>query len=405
MRALVVLLLSSAAVAEGQDAPKKETVAIPGTTITFDLVYLPGGKTTVGSPEKEPGHRKDETQREVTLQPFWIGTHEVTWEEYSLYYESWKLAKVDGITRPSQPDVIDPKEPFPNGEDQGKKHPALSIGWFGAVGYCEWLSKKTGQKYRLPTETEWEYAARGGSQEALPGPLDALAWTKANSGDHTHEIGKKKPNAFGLYDVFGNAWENCLEPFSPPAYPAVVRGGGWNTPSQDVRAAHRQVVPDDWAERDPKRPLRLWWLTDGNFVGLRVVRVPDSDLKAAAAVAAKVEVHEAKIVKAGKRPDFFDRVQGEITNTGDATLDEVEVTVFFLDEDGKPMLKDPKDKPSFNLVYPVLANSAHGEAIRAPLKKGESRKFELEVPHPFLETGALDLDKVSAKITHVHVAK
>jgi len=402
--ACLALALALADRVQAQEPPKKETVTIPGTTVKFDLVLLPGGRATVGSPESEPGHKKDETRREVDLKPFWIGTHEVTWEEYSLYYESWKLAKVDGITRPSQPDVIDPKEPFPNGADQGKKHPALSIGWYGAAGYCEWISRKTGQKYRLPTETEWEYAARAGSKDALPGPLEDLAWHKGNSEDHTHEGGGKKPNAFGLFDVFGNAWENCLEPFAPPAAAPVVRGGGWNTPAQDIRAANRQVVPDEWAERDPKRPLRLWWLTDGNFVGLRVVRVPGSGGKDSADAAAKVEVRALKIAKVGKRPDYLDRVTGEIAYTGDATLDEVEVSVFFLDEDGKPMMKDPKDKPSYNLVYPVLANSAHGESIRAPLRKGEIRKFELDVPHPFLETGPLDLDKVGGRVTHVHLA-
>ncbi|HXX92000.1 MAG TPA: SUMF1/EgtB/PvdO family nonheme iron enzyme, partial [Planctomycetota bacterium] len=203
MRSLgtVALLAGLAGSLHAQEPPKKETVTIPGTAVQFDLVWLPGGPATVGSPESEPGRRADEARREVELRPFWIGSHEVTWEEYSLYYESWKLAKVDGVTRPSQPDVIDPKEPFPNGADQGKRHPALSIGWYGATGYCEWLSKKTGQKYRLPTETEWEYAARAGSKEALPGPLDDLAWHKGNSGDHSHEVGGKKPNAFGLFDV------------------------------------------------------------------------------------------------------------------------------------------------------------------------------------------------------------
>ena len=294
----LALVVGLAAAACAQETPKKETVTIPGTAVKFDLVLLPGGKATVGSPEGEAGRKKDEAQRAVQLRPFWIGTHEVTWEEYSLYYESWRLAKVDGITRPSQPDVIDPKEPFPNGADQGKRHPALSIGWYGAAGYCEWLSRRTGQKYRLPTETEWEYAARAGSKEAVPGPLDGIAWHKGNSGDHTHEIGGGKPNAFGLFDAFGNAWENCLEPFAPPALAPVVRGGGWNTPAKDVRAANRQVVPDEWAERDPKRPLRLWWLTDGNFVGLRVVRVPDSGGKDSADAAAKVEVKDLKIAKA-----------------------------------------------------------------------------------------------------------
>jgi hypothetical protein len=164
-------------------------------------------------------------------------------------------------------------------------------------------------------------------------------------------------------------------------------------------------VPDEWAERDPKRPLRLWWLTDGNFVGFRVVRVPDAAVKEFEPLAAKVEVKNLKLVKAGKRPDFLDRVSGEIAYSGDVPLDEVEVTVYFLDEDGKPMMKDPKDKPTFSLVYPVLANSYHEGEVRKPLAKGGTRAFEIDVPHPFLETGPLDLDKVGAKVSYVHAAK
>lgn len=375
-------------------AQEKETVAIPDSQVKFDLVHLKGGKARIG----------DDAAREVDLKPFSIGVREVTWDEYSLYYEGRKAAKLDGVTRPSQPDVIDPKEPFPNGAAQEGTHPAISVGWFGAMGYCEWLTRKTGQKYRLPTESEWEFAARAGSA-AVPAPLEDYAWFEGNSGKNSHEVGQKKPNGFGLLDVFGNAWENCLEPFAPPAQGPVVRGGGWNTPAKDVRPSKRQSVPDDWAERDPKRPLRLWWLTDGNFVGFRVVRIPDAAVKDFEPLAAKVEVKNLKITKVGKRPDFLDRVSGEISYTGDAALDEVEVTVFFLDEDGKPMMKDPKDKPSFSIVYPVLANSFHEGEARKPLTKGATRAFEVDVPHPFLETGPLDLDKVAAKVTYVRAAK
>src|SRR5947209_8178845 len=82
-------------------AQEKETVAIPDSPIKFDLVRLKGGKAKVGSPESEPGRGKDEAQRDVDLKPFWIGAREVTWDEYSLYYEGRKAAKLDGVTRPS----------------------------------------------------------------------------------------------------------------------------------------------------------------------------------------------------------------------------------------------------------------------------------------------------------------
>jgi formylglycine-generating enzyme required for sulfatase activity len=369
---LAALLLSSA---------QTETVKIPDSEVRFDLVRIPGGGAS-------------------RLGPYWLGAREVTWEEYSLYYESYRKAKVDGVTRPSQPDVIDPKEPFPNGEAQGPTHPAISIGWYGAMGYCEWLSKKTGRKFRLPTELEYELAA-----SADGAPADEAAWHAGNSGKNSHIVGMKKPNALGLFDVLGNAWENCLEPAKPPAWSPVVRGGGWNSPAKDLAATLRAVVPDEWAERDPKRPLRLWWLTDGNFVGFRVLRVEGDGGKDAEAALRKFEIKDLKIAKAGKRPDYLDRVTGTLSYTGDSVLDEVELVVHFIDEDGSVMMKDPKDKPAFNVIYPVLAHSVHEGDVRKPLKPGESRAFELDVPHPFLETGPLDLGQVGARVTYVRTAK
>jgi formylglycine-generating enzyme required for sulfatase activity len=391
-----------------QDQSREETVTLPGTAVKFDLVYLPGGKFRMGSPPGEPGRKEDEGPvRETELCPFWIGKKEVTWEEYSLFYESRKQAKIDGVTRPSQPDVVDPKEPFPNGAEQTPRHPALSIGWFGAAAYCEWLSRKTGQSYRLPTEAEWEYACRAGSDASHPDPLGDYAWYKDNSNEQTHPGAQKKPNAFGLYDMLGNAWENCLEPHSPPAFGPVVRGGAWNSPASELRHAARQTVPDDWAERDPKRPLRLWWLTDGPFVGLRVVRLPESGLGKGGeeALRAKVEVRKLVRQSGGKRPDYLARVTGEIAYTGGPALDEVEVQVYYLDEGGKPLLKDPKDKPAYNTCWPVLVNSYHEGEHRRPLRTGETRTFAVDVPHPFVETGPLDLEKVGARVSRVHAAK
>ncbi len=387
MRALAAALL--ALLPDGQEPPRAEKVTIPGTEVAFDLVYVRGGKLATGG-------------RTIEVGPYWIGRHEVTWEEYSLYYESHKQAKVDGITRPSQPDVIDPKDAFENGETQGPRHPALSVGWYGAAGYCEWLSKKTGMAFRLPTEAEWEFACRANAPE--PAWVQDVAWTKENSGDHTHEVGLKKPNAFGLHDMLGNAWEQTLEPWAPPAFEPVVRGGGWETCAPDVWSGSREPIPDLWAERDPKLPLRLWWLTDGNFVTFRVVRLAGADPKALEEAAPRLELKNLRIVEPGKKPHFLDRVRGEVAWKGDRPIDELEITVYFLDEDGKPMLKDPKDKPAYNMAWPVLASSWHDGPHRAPLKPGDTRVFELDVPHPFIEAGPLELDKVAAKVTRVRLA-
>ena len=371
----------------GHDA-KGETITIPGTPTKFDLVHIPGGRL---------GDR--------VVRPFWIGTHEVTWEEYRLFYKSTRDEKVDGVTRPSQPDVKDPEEPFKNGAAQSARHPAICVGWFGAAQYCEWLSRKTGEQYRLPTEAEWEFAARAGETGPSLKGLDDLAWHKGNSGDHTHPIGMKKPNAWGLYDILGNAWEHCLEPHRPPVAMRVVKGGAWHSAPGDVTFAKRQTVEEEWADSDPKRPLRLWWITDGPFVGFRVVRIADSPSKAErAAAAAKVAVKNLRMLSPGKSPWYYARIQGEVTYSGDRPLEELELAVFFL-EDGKPLWRDPKDKPTWGLVHPVMVNSYHAGEQRKPLKKGETRKFALEIPYPFDEVGPLDHEEVGAKVTRVRFGK
>jgi formylglycine-generating enzyme required for sulfatase activity len=391
------------------EAPKEETVKIPGTEVSFPLVLLPGGPFKMGSPDDEAGREADEGPiRDVTLRPFWIGRHEVTWEAYTLYYESWKQAKVDGVTRPSQPDVCNPKEPLHGGAQQTEQHPAISIGWYGAMGYCAWLSARTGQLYRLPTEAEWEYASRAGSAEAAPAPLGDAAWFRDNSEDQTHVGGKRKPNAFGLCDLLGNAWEHCLEPYAPPDSMAAVRGGAWNSPAADVRHANRQrELRAAWLQIDPKRPFRAWWLTDAPFVGLRVVRLADDGAtkEERQAAAKQVEVKNLTLVNKGQSPYFMARVTGEVTYAGDKPLDEVELLVHFLAEDGSPMMTDPRDKPAFSYCQPALVNSYHAGPHAKPFAKGETRKFELEVPFPYDEVGPVETEKLGAKVTRVHFAK
>ncbi len=408
----IATLLLLGCVSGGETLPprvQEEVVRIPGTEVEFRLVRLPGGRARLGSPEGEPGREADEGPvREIDLKPFWIGKLEVTWDEYSLYYESRRQAKVDGVTRPTQPDVIDPKEPFPNGGEQTGRHPALGIGWYGAMGYCEWLSKKTGMDFRLPTEAEWECAARAGDAGAAPAALDPEAWHADNSEARSHEAGTRRPNAWGLHDMLGNVMEFCLEPHAPPDSTGSVRGGGWNSPPAELRYANRQVVlMEKWLERDPKIPLRTWWLTDAPFVGLRVVRTADDGAAAGEreAAIAKLEVRNLKIRDKGKRPHVLSRITGELSYAGTRPLAEVEVTVFYFSEDGKPTLVDPREKPCFNRAYPALANAYHPGPHRQPLKPGETRAFEVEVPFPCDEVGPLDVDKAGARVTRVRFSK
>ena len=141
-----------------------------------------------------------------------------------------------------------------------QKSPVVHIAYEDAEAYAKWGSK------RLPTEAEWEFAARAGSSAAAPEPLGDYAWYKDNSDERTHNGGEKKPNAFGLVDTLGNLWEYSLEPYPVTGYGPVVRGGCWNSPAAELRFALRQQIPMEWFEADPNRPridvLRYSWAPD-----------------------------------------------------------------------------------------------------------------------------------------------
>jgi formylglycine-generating enzyme required for sulfatase activity len=164
--------------------------------------------------------------------------------------------------------------------------------------YCRWLSMKTGKTYRLPTEAEWEWAARAGTKTAYffgddPGKLGDYAWYSANSDEKTHKVGQKKPSPWGLYDIYGNVAEWCVDHYDknyygkfptdkptvgPVLLPTekrfshVVRGGSWADDPPACRSAARRGSDKSWITLDPQRPQSIWWLTSADFVGFRVVR-------------------------------------------------------------------------------------------------------------------------------------
>ncbi len=326
-----------------------DKTAIPGTNFGFEVVRVEGGKD---------------------LQPYWMARTEVTMEAFLEFFQRRERVKVDGVTRPSAP-----YEP-PNGDMGAGKFPACGMRWHGAATYCLWLSKVTGQKFRLPTDLEWEQAAGG-----PPAVLEAAAWFAGNANKKTHEVGTKAANAFGLHDMLGNVWEYSLESFTPGEYGPVLRGGAWNTPEGELKASVRQPILPAWYERDPNRPRSLWWLTDARFVGFRVLRVGSAaDQEPQKAYASKVAV---KITGKAESEKGFIPVSGEITNTGERTLSEVELTVFPLTSEGKPLFEDEKARATFMLAYPVLTHAFHPGEHKAPLKPGESRKFSVLVPEAY----------------------
>jgi len=184
--------------------------------------------------------------------------------------------------------------------------------YYAATKYCEWLSQITGKNYRLPTEAEWEYAARAGATSPyfFPGnpssftnqrwlnrllgvktaPLIDYAWYQGDSLDETHPTGVTKPNAWGLEDMLGNVREFCLDRYDPDAYAHmgdggtdphgpdsgkehVVRGGSYRSDAADLRCAARDHTrEEDWLVTDPQSPKSIWWYSDVTDVGFRVVR-------------------------------------------------------------------------------------------------------------------------------------
>ena len=255
-------------------------------TINFKMVAIPAGKFQIGSQSLLAD--ADETPvKEIKLSAFWIEEHEVTFEEWDLYFNDASLPQsktIDGITR-ATPQYID----LTWGMGRDAKHPVNSLSQQAAMMYCKWLYSKTGFFYRLPTEAEWEYACKSASAVDIePENLKAYAYFKENSGAKFHHIKNRKPNGWGLYDMLGNLSEWTIEQYYPAAYasiaakdpmttpgaknPRTVRGGSYLDNENALRCSNRIPSEGKWNQRDPQVPKSRWWLTDGMFVGFRVVR-------------------------------------------------------------------------------------------------------------------------------------
>jgi len=298
-------ILASPSVANASQM-KAYTNTIPGTQVSFAMVPIPGGEYAMGSPVSEAGHKPDEgPQHKVKISPFWMGRCEVTWNEYELFMypdEEHRMRTTiatdaagdklaDAVTHPSKPYV---EMSFGMGKDG---FPAISMTQHAANKYCQWLSAKTGQFYRLPTEAEWEYAARAGTTTPYFFGTDAsklgeYAWYEQNSDFKYQKVGKKKPNPWGLYDIYGNVVEWVLDQYDPDyykqcsgsdeivdpwnkatkPYPHSVRGGSWDDEASMCRSAARRGSDRSWKMQDPQLPKSIWYFSDAQWVGFRIVR-------------------------------------------------------------------------------------------------------------------------------------
>ncbi|MGI9429800.1 MAG: SUMF1/EgtB/PvdO family nonheme iron enzyme [Bythopirellula sp.] len=281
------------------------TGKIQQTGITYRMTAIPGGRFLMGSPATE-AHREisEGPQAEVALDPFWIGKYEVTWDEYEPYmitkfdrekhgarkdFDPAKHTMVDAVSGPTAPYM---EMSFGMGQSG---YPAISMTQHAASKYCQWLSAQTGHFYRLPTEAEWEYACRAGTTTAYSfgddaSQLDQYAWYYENSNEKYQQVGTKQPNPWGLHDMHGNVREwttdrftveyfteisaDRTNPYLRPAnlYPRSVRGGGWDDDAEQLRSAHRRGSDRNWKQQDPQLPKSIWYHTDAQWLGFRIVR-------------------------------------------------------------------------------------------------------------------------------------
>jgi formylglycine-generating enzyme required for sulfatase activity len=219
---------------DNKSQPTGQSFAESVNGAQIQMMSIPGGTFRMGSPESETGRDLDEgPQNEVTVATFYLSKYEVTQAQYK---------SVMGAN-PSN--------------FKGDDLPVESVTWNDAVDFCRQLSQLTHRNYRLPTEAEWEYAARAGTTGPFAGNLDAMTWYNGNASGRTHPVGQKQPNAFGLYDMNGNVWEWCQSKYKTYPYKAddgrenlqetavrVIRGGSWDNSELSCRSAYRRrVVP------------------------------------------------------------------------------------------------------------------------------------------------------------------
>ena len=232
----VKLLIALASVLSSALAAEKHVIS----DLKLELLWVAPGTFTMGSPADEESRNKAEgPQTRVTLtKGFWLGKTEVTQEQYETLMGQ----------NPST---------FKN---VGKDAPVENVSWIDAMAFCEKLNSREraagrlpeGYSYTLPTEAQWEYAARAGSMDAYPHDLNASAWFNKNSGETTHPVAKKNPNKWGFYDMQGNVVEWCYDwygnypggdardPKGPGhGYYRIARGGSWRTEDRTLRFAAR----------------------------------------------------------------------------------------------------------------------------------------------------------------------
>jgi formylglycine-generating enzyme required for sulfatase activity len=224
--------------------------------VDFELVQIPAGEFQMGS---KTGDSDEKPVHRVSIkEDFYMGRTEVTVRQFRVFAQAtgykteaekgnWGFNYDWGFTIVPGRGFNWHKSKFPQTED----NPAVYISWNDAVAFCRWLSKETGRYYRLPSEAEWEYACRGGKDSDYVENPNETGWYRDNSGGMTHPAGQKKPNAWGLYDMHGNAWEWCLDVWHSNYNDALTDGSPRLREAYLPRIAIRRVLRGGaWCRRD-----------------------------------------------------------------------------------------------------------------------------------------------------------
>ncbi|MGD9690932.1 MAG: formylglycine-generating enzyme family protein [Phycisphaerales bacterium] len=209
-----------------------------------------------------------------SIRPFWMSATEISWEAFDVFayrLDETDSSPVDAESRPTKP-YLPPDRGFGH-----EGYAAISITHKSATKFCEWLSAKSGKHFRLASEDEWEHACRAGApaDAATPFPSDApltdFAWFAANADGTPHPIARKKPNAWGLFDMLGNVREWVNGRNGKP----TTKGGCYLDPADKLTITARADQNKTWNQTDPQIPKSTWWLSDGPFSGFRIICTSD----------------------------------------------------------------------------------------------------------------------------------
>ncbi len=241
-----------------QGTAQRVVDSLPTPRLRWELVAIPGGTVTI------PGA---DGPVQVAVDPFLIGATEVPWELYDVFYLRLDVPRdartgVDASSRPSRPY---------GAPDRGFGHrgwPAISLTHGAAVRFATWLSEKTGHRYAVATEAQWQRALDV-SAATPPSDVDRVAWHSGNADEATHAVGTRDTDAIGLVDLLGNAAEWVTGHDGTP----LMRGGSYLSPRDSLSVLRERQLPS-WNQTDPQDPKSRWWLSDGPFAGVRLVRIP-----------------------------------------------------------------------------------------------------------------------------------